>query len=165
VVTPLLLSRGPAAALLTLAAGLTGCSSASGDEQRTTVPAAPSSATVAGPAPVLASATLTDDVDPAAGTWSTTWEACFEPLPGEEDPERWEVQTVTAEGVSPRIEELPGSCVGLQLAQGPGAAPADDPGRTAALADAASLAYRARAVRADGSVTPWSEPVVAGGVG
>jgi hypothetical protein len=165
VVTSPVLSRGPAAALLTLAAGLTGCSSASGNDTRATVPAAPSSATVAGPAPVLASATLTDDVDPAAGTWSTTWQACFEPLPGEEDPERWEVQAVTAEGVSPRIEELPGSCVGLQLAQGPGAAPADDPGRTAALADAASLAYRARAVRADGSVTPWSEPVVAGSVG
>ena len=87
--TTLARSRGPAAALLTLAAGLTGCSSASGDELRATVPAAPSSATVAGPAPVLASATLTDDVDPAAGTWSTTWQACFEPLPGEEDPERW----------------------------------------------------------------------------
>ena len=162
--TPLLLPRGPAAALLTLAAGLTGCSSASGDEQRAALPAAPSSATVAGPAPVLASATLTDDVDTAAGTWSTTWEVCFEPLPGAEGPERWEVQSVTSEGVSPRIEELPGSCVGLQLAQGPGAAPADDPGRTAALADAASLAYRARAVRADGSVTPWGEPVVAGSV-
>jgi hypothetical protein len=52
-VTPLLLSRGPAAALLTLAAGLTGCSSASGNDTRATVPAAPSSATVAGPAPVL----------------------------------------------------------------------------------------------------------------
>ena len=162
--TPLLRPLRPAAALLALAAGLTGCSS--GGEVGTALgaAAAPSSATVAGPAPVLASATTTDDVDTAAGTWTTTWEACFEPLPGERDTERWEVQAVTAEGVSPRIEELPGSCVGLQLAQGPGA-PADDPGRTAALADAASLAYRARAVRADGSVTPWSEPVVAGSVG
>jgi hypothetical protein len=156
VVTSIVLSRGPAAALLTLAAGLTGCSSASEDEP----PAA-----LAGPAPVLASATLTDDVDPAAGTWSTTWEACFELLPGAEDLERWEVRAVTAEGVSPRIEELPGRCVELRLAQGPGTAPADDPGRTAALADAASLGYQARGVRADGSVTPWSEPVVAGSVG
>jgi hypothetical protein len=155
VVTTLARSRGPAAALLTLAAGLTGCSPA----------AAPSPATVAGPAPVLASATLTDDVDPAAGTWSTTWEACFRPPPGEEDPERWEVRAVTVEGVSPRVDELPGSCVELQLAQGPGTAPADDPGRTAALADAASLAHQARGVHADGSVTPWSEPVVAGTVG
>ena len=163
--TSIVLSRGPAAALLTLAAGLTGCSSAIGDEQRATVPTAPSPATVAGPAPVLASATLTDDVDPAAGTWSTTWLACFELLPGAEDLERWEVQAVTAEGVSPRIEELPGRCVELRLAQGPGTAPADDPGRTAALADAASLGYQARGVRADGSVTPWSEPVVAGSVG
>src|SRR3712207_334592 len=155
-VTSIVLSRGPAAALLTLAAGLTGCSSASEDE---------TPATLAGPAPVLTSATLTDDVDPAADTWSTTWEACFELLPGAEDLERWEVRAVTAEGVSPRIEELRGRCVELQLAQGPGTAPADDPGRTAALADAASLGYQARGVRADGSVTPWSEPVVAGSTG
>ena len=152
--TTLARSRSRAAALLPLAAALTGCSSA----------AALSSATVAGPAPVLASATLTDDVDPAAGTWSTTWQACFEPPPGEEDPERWEVRAVTVEGVSPRVEELPDRCVELLLAQGPGTAPAADPGRTAALADAGSLAYRARGVRADGSVTPWSEPVVAGSV-
>ena len=155
-VTSFVLSRGPAAALLTLAAGLTGCSSASEDE---------TPATLAGPAPVLASATLTDDVDPAAGTWSTTWAACFSPPPGEADPERWEVRAVTVEGVSPRIQELPGSCVELQLAQGRGTVPADDPGRTAALADAASLAHQARGVRADGSVTPWSEPVVAGSAG
>ncbi|MGY1762809.1 hypothetical protein ACI79G_17050 [Geodermatophilus sp. SYSU D00779] len=154
--TSLVLCRGPAAALLTLAAGLTGCSSASEDG---------TPGTLAGPAPVLASASLTDDVDPAAGSWSTTWEACFDPSPGEEDLERWEVRAVTAEGVSPRVEELPGRCVELQLAQGPGTAPADDPGRTAALADAASLGYQARGVRPDGSVTPWSEPVVAGSVG
>jgi hypothetical protein len=156
VVTPLPRSAGPAAALLALAAGLAGCSSST-DEAATP-------GTGAGPAPVLASATLTDDVDAAAGTWSTTWEACFAPLPGEEDIERWEVQAVTTEGVSPRVEQLPGECIELQLAQGPGTTPADDPGRTAALADAGSLAYRARGVRADGSGTPWSDPVVAGSV-
>jgi hypothetical protein len=62
------------------------------------------------------------------------------------------------------VEQLPAECVQLQLARGSGAAPADDPGRIAALADAAALAYQARGVRADGSVTPWSEPVVAGTV-
>ncbi|WP_157937046.1 hypothetical protein [Geodermatophilus chilensis] len=71
---------------------------------------------------------------------------------------------VTSEGVSPRVEELPGECVDLQLAQGRGTAPADDPGRTAALVDAASLAYQARGVRADGSVTPWGDAVVVGTV-
>ena len=154
----LLRPRGPAAALVTLAAGLSGCSSAGGTET------AGMAGTVAGPAPVLASATLTDDVDPAARTWSTTWEACFAPLPGEEDIARWEVQVVTAEGVSPRVQQLPGECVELQLAQGPGTTPATDPGRVAALADAGSLGYQARGVRADGSVTPWSDPVVAGSV-
>ncbi|MDP9429621.1 MAG: hypothetical protein M3Q47_12420 [Actinomycetota bacterium] len=151
---------GPVAALLALAAGLAGCSLADGTQTAAT---APSSAVVAGQAPILASATLTDDVDAAAGTWSTTWGACFAPLPGE-DVERWEVQAVTTEGASPRVEQLPGECVELHLARGTDAAPADDPGRVAALADAAALAYQVRGVRADGSVTPWSEPVVAGSV-
>ena len=71
---------------------------------------------------------------------------------------------VTAQGVSPRIEPLPGECVELQLAQGEGTAPADTPGRVAAPADAGSLAYQAHGVRADGSVTPWSDPVVVGGL-
>ena len=150
----------PAAALLALAAGLAGCSAG----QAGTPAAGAATAAVTGRAPVLASASLTDDVDTAAGTWSTTWQACFAPLPAEGDIERWEVQAVTAEGVSPRVEQLSGECVDLQLAQGQGTTPADDPGRTAALTDAGSLAYRARGVRADGSVTPWSDPVVAGSV-
>ncbi len=163
--TSLGLSRGPAAAVLTLAAGLIGCSSGSEDEVRAPLAAAPSSATVAGPAPVLASATTTDDVDAAAGTWSTTWEACFAPLPGEEDLERWEVRTLTSEGTSPQIERLDDECIALQVAQGIGTEPEDDPARLAALSDAARLAYQVRGARADRSVTPWSEPVVAGSAG
>ena len=153
--TPVLRPVGPAAALLALAAGLAGCSSGAAAEP-TAAPA------TTGSAPALASATLTDDVDTAAGTWSTTWVVCFAPVGG--DVERWEVQAVTAEGVSPRVEQLPAECLDLQLAQGRGTTPADDPGRTAALADAGSLAYQARGVRADGSVMPWSDPVVAGSV-
>ena len=163
--TSLVLSRGPAAAVLILAAGLTGCSSGSGEEMPAPVAAAPSSATVAGPAPVLASATTTDDVDAAAGTWSTTWEACFEPLPGEEDLERWEVRTLTSEGTSPQVDQLDDECLDLQVAQGTGNTPEDDPARLAALSDATRLAYQVRGVRADDSVTPWSESVVAGSVG
>jgi hypothetical protein len=165
VVTPLLRPARPAAALLALAAGLTGCSSGGEAETALGAAAAPSSATVAGPAPVLASATTTDDVDTAAGTWTTTWEACFEPLPGEEDLERWEVRTLTSEGTSPQIEQLDDECIELQVAQGIGTTPGDDPARLAALSDAARLAYQVRGVRADGSVTPWSESVAAGSVG
>ena len=146
--------------LLALAAGLTGCSTGTPGTASVT----PSGPTVAGPAPVLASATLTDDVDPAAGTWSTAWEACFAALTGEGDLERWEVQVITAEGVSPRVQRLPGQCLELLLAQGQGTTPHDAPARVAALADAASLAYRARGVRADGTVTPWTDPVAAGSV-
>ncbi|ADB75673.1 hypothetical protein [Geodermatophilus obscurus] len=163
--TPLLRPLRPAAALLALAAGLTGCSSGGEAETALGAAAAPSSATVAGPAPVLASATTTDDVDTAAGTWSTTWEACFEPLPGEEDLERWEVQTLTSEGTSPQIEQLDDGCIELQVAQGIGTTPGDDPARLAALSDAARLTYQVRGVRADGSVTPWSASVAAGSVG
>ncbi len=151
------------AALLALAAGLAGCSAGGAGTPAAPATAAAETTAVTGAAPVLASATLVDDVDPAAGTWSTTWQACFAPA-GDEAVAGWEVRTVTAEGVAPRVRELTGGCIDLQLAQGRGTAPADDPGRTAALADAGSLAYRVRAVRADGSATPWTDPVVVGTV-
>jgi hypothetical protein len=163
VVTSYRCSAGPVAALLALAAGLTGCSAGGEGTPATPATAAAEPTAVPGAAPMLSSATLVDDVDPAVGTWSTTWTACFAP-PGDPAVVRWEVQTVTAEGVSPRVRELSGGCIDLQLAQGRGTAPVDDPGRTAALADAGSLAYRVRAVRADGSATPWTDPVVVGTV-
>jgi hypothetical protein len=153
----------PVAALVALAAGLPGCSAGEVGTPAAPATAAAETVAVAGAAPVLVSATLVDDVDPAVGTWSTTWTACFAPA-GDPAVVRWEVQTVTAEGVSPRVRELSGGCIDLQLAQGRGTAPVDDPGRTAALADAGSLAYRVRAVRADGSATPWTDPVVVGTV-
>ena len=152
-------SPGPVAALLALAVGLVGCSAGGAG----TSAAAAETTAVTGAAPVLASATLVDDVDPAVGTWSTTWAACFAPA-GNEAVAGWEVQTVTTEGVSPQVRELTGGCIDLKLAQGRGTAPIDDPGRTAALADAGSLAYRVRAVRTDGSATPWTDPVVVGTV-
>ncbi|MFD2092442.1 hypothetical protein [Blastococcus deserti] len=160
--TWLLRSGGPAAALVALAAGLTGCGAGG-------TPAAPahssaaagtSSTRVEGSAPTLVSATSTDDVDAAAGSWSTTWKACFAPVDGAAVV-GWQVQTLTSEGTSPRIEQLPGPCVELQVAHGTGT-PADGPARIAALSDAASLVYRVRAERTDGSVTPWTGPVAAG---
>jgi hypothetical protein len=157
-------SAAPVAALLALAAGPTGCSAGEAGTPAAPATAAAGTTTVAGAAPVLVSATLVDDVDPAVGKWSTTWEACFAPA-RDEAVAGWEVQTVTAEGVSPQVRELTGSCIDLQLAQGRGTAPVEDPGRSAALADAGALAYRVRAMRADGSATPWSEPVVAGSTG
>jgi hypothetical protein len=154
-------SPGPVAALLALAAGLAGCSAGGAGTPAAPATAAAGTTAVTGAAPVLASAALVDDVDPAVGTWSTTWEACFAPA-GNEAVASWEVQTVTAEGIAPRVRGLTGRCIDLQLAQGRGTAPVDDPGRTAALADAGSLAYQVRGVRADGSATPWTDPVVVG---
>ena len=119
--------------------------------------------TATGATPALTSASVADDVDVTAGTWSTTWTACFSSGTGDAEMDHWEVQAVTSEGTSPRIRTLDRDCVELQLAQGSGS-PEGDPGRLAALSDAADLAYRARGVREDGTVTPWTDPVPAGSV-
>ena len=150
---------GSAAALLALAAGLSGCTSGPQPPR----PVTGTSPVVTGTAPTVASAALADEVDVGAGTWRTTWRACFAPATDDEAVVGWEVQPVTAEGASPRVQGLPGGCVELAVGTGLGS-PDDDPARTAALADAASLGYRARAVRSDGTVTPWTEPVAVGSI-
>ncbi|MCV2491513.1 hypothetical protein OF117_19385 [Geodermatophilus sp. YIM 151500] len=154
----------PVVALLVLATGLCGC--ATGHPPSATGPTAPSSTPPppgvpsspgTGAAPSLASAALVDEVT-ADGGWSTVWRACFAPGSGDDAVARWEVHAVTTEGASPDVADLPAdACIQLHLARGSGV-PADDAGRAAAIADAAALAYRVRAVRTDGTVTPWSAP-------
>ncbi|SDQ42671.1 hypothetical protein [Quadrisphaera sp. DSM 44207] len=146
---------------------LPACSADQASEPGTT-PASSSAPAEAGPAPHVASAVLEDATQPAEegrAAWSTTWRACFalaadDPAAaGPPDAVRWQSQAVTTEGASPAVEQVPGGCLDLVVARGVNAAEAGTPGREVALADAANLAYRVRAVRPDGTVTPWSQPV------
>ncbi len=146
------------------AVALPGCSS-SPDPDGQAGPAAGTSTAApaeAGPPPVLASATLEDGVVALrAGQvgWTTTWRACAAPDPA--DPAEvvgWQSQALTPEGSSPEVEELARGCLDLDVATGVNAEDAGLVGRDAQLADAANLAYRVRAVHADGTVTPWSVP-------
>ena len=70
---------------------------------------------MSGPRPTLASADLVDDVDIAQDTWTTTWRACFVPAARDAAIEAWEVQAVTAQGVSPRVQELVWACIDLGI--------------------------------------------------
>jgi hypothetical protein len=144
------------AALLALAAGLTGCSVAGPSADEAPAP----SAAQQGPAPTLVAARLSDQVNAANGTWSTTWEACFATGSGGGSV-TWQAQTLTSEGAVPGVDVLDDQCLELQVATGVGE-PDDDPTREASLADAVRLVYQVRAVHPDGTVSPWSEPVAAG---
>lgn len=93
-------------------------------------------------------------------SWTTTWRACFKP--DRADTTRLEAQAVTTEGSGTSLRALKGNCLELDIARGQGKADAGMTGRSAQLADATALAYRVRAVHADGTVTPWTKPVPAG---
>jgi hypothetical protein len=156
---------GVAATLVGLAVALTGCSSSPVAEPS---PAASSRADPieSGPAPDLLTASLDDTVipqDDGLVSWTTTWRACFGP--GPDDPTEvvgWQTQAVTSEGSSPEARELLEGCVDLDVATGTDDADAGMPGRDIQLSDAQALAYRVRAVHADGTLTPWTDPVRVG---
>ena len=152
---------GVAAALLVPAAALAGCAPSEevGTAELSAAPPAES-----GPPAELVSAGLRDTVEPHPGgvvAWTTTWFACFGPGDGAEVV-RWQSQSVTSEGSSPTMHELPGGCMDLQVATGVNPAEAGMPGRELQLSDAQALAYRVRAVHPDDTVTPWTEPVRVG---
>ncbi|MBM7804598.1 hypothetical protein JOD57_000435 [Geodermatophilus bullaregiensis] len=160
---------GAAAALLVLAVALAGCTSAEvppGTASPTTSAAtssAPAGPAVAGEPVRLVSATLEDTVVPADDgriSWTTTWRACFAPAEGSPaELARWEARLVTPEGASPQLEVLPDGCVDLEVATGVNPADRGLLNREIQLSDAAGLAYRVRAVGADGTATPWTGPV------
>jgi len=153
------------AAFLASVVALAGCSSA-GElpaAASSTASSSPAERPVAGEPVRLVSATLEDAVVPRDDgriRWTTTWRACFVPAGGVAAPVvRWEAQLVTPEGASPELEELPDGCVDLDVATGVNAAGAGLLHREVQLSDAASLAYRVRAVGTDGTAPPWTDPV------
>jgi hypothetical protein len=154
-----------AAGLVGLAVALTGCTSSSvaGPFSSATSGADPAQS---GPAPELLTASLHDAViphDDGLVSWTTTWRACFGPGQGDRgEVVGWETQAVTSEGASPEVADLAGGCIDLDVATGTNDADADTPGRDIQLSDAQALAYRVRAVHADDTVTPWTEPVRVG---
>jgi hypothetical protein len=154
-----------AAGLVGLAVALTGCTSSSvaGPFSSATSGADPAQS---GPAPELLTASLHDAViphDDGLVSWTTTWRACFGPGQGDRgEVVGWETQAVTSEGASPEVADLAGDCIDLDVATGTNDADADTPGRDIQLSDAQALAYRVRAVHADDTVTPWTEPVRVG---
>ena len=156
---------GIAAGLVGLAVALTGCTSSSvaGPFSSATSGADPAQS---GPAPELLTASLHDAViphDDGLVSWTTTWRACFGPGQGDRgEVVGWETQAVTSEGTSPEVADLAGDCIDLDVATGTNDADADTPGRDIQLSDAQALAYRVRAVHADDTVTPWTEPVRVG---
>ena len=157
---------GVAAALLALAVAPTGCSSSPDPAPRAACSATEPSEV--GAPPTLARATLEDTVSPhddGLVAWTTTWRACFAPAEGSPSVvRRWESRAVTPEGSSPEVAEVPGGCLDLDVATGVDPAEDERPTRDLQLSDAQNLAYLVRAVHADGTVTPWTEPVRVGTV-
>lgn len=152
------------AALLTglglFALVLVGCSTAAGTAQPETSPADPVEVGV--PVEVV-EALLNDKMTTEQDGrmfWTTTWRACFEQDGG--DTTRFEAQAVTTEGSGTSLRELDGQCLELNIASGVNDETAGMLGRDIQLAEASTLAYRVRAVRDDGTVTPWTEPVRVG---
>src|SRR5688500_17623308 len=96
---------GGAAALLTLAVALPGCSSSGASAGGT-----PSAPAETGHPPELVSAALEDAhvvQDNGLVSWTTTWRACFGPASGDSgDIVAWETQAVTPEGTSPETDVL-----------------------------------------------------------
>jgi hypothetical protein len=144
-----------------LVVALTGCPASPGPAGTTGASSAAPPSESGRPA-VLSTAGLVDAEQPdgARVRWTTTWRACFATHPEDTDPAvGWEARVGTSEGSSPQVDELPSACVELDVATG---TDADRRGRAVQLADAQALTYQVRAVHADGTVTPWSEPVRVG---
>ena len=158
---------GAAGAVLAVLAALAGCSSSAGSAAPAPAPTTTAAVEVGAP-PSVASATLEDAVVPEGGgrvLWTTTWRACFAAADGDPAVARWEAEVSGLEGASPQLQELPDGCLELDVARGVNAADAGMPGRDLQLVESAALAYRVRAVRTDGTVTPWTPPVHAGSTG
>ena len=143
-----------ARAALTLGAGLLliACHSSSSDTQPTTFP--PVTGLVA---------TLEDEVRELPGdriAWSTYWKLCWDVSP---QATAYELQTVTAEGSSPKLRRQRERCFRLQAAAGENETSQGFVNRAMLLAlHEGQLAYRVRAVFGNGQVSAWSLAMEAG---
>jgi hypothetical protein len=120
-------------------------------------------AAITGDTVVGVTATLSDSVraaDDGRVAWSTLWTLCWVPV---DHAVAYELETVTSEGTSPRIQRTTASCKVLQVAAGISRPSEKDSLRHAQLGlMLGQLAYRVRAVSADSARSEWSGPFTAG---
>ena len=105
-------------------------------------------------------ATLEDQVDDLPGgriRWSTYWRLCWADYPGAGG---YDLQALTSEGASDRLRHQTDRCFSLQVAAGENLKTQGQLNRDLQLAMRSSqLAYRVRAVLADGQSSEWSKPL------
>lgn len=108
-------------------------------------------------------ASLEDERRPLDGgrlRWSTYWRLTWTPYA---EAKEYEVQTVTSEGRSPKLRTLAIPEYRLQVAAGENPAAMGLQGRNVQLEmQGAQLAFRVRAILADGRRSAWSEAAAAG---
>lgn len=116
-------------------------------------------ATVSPPVQNL-TATLDDEVhDLPDGEirWTTYWRLCWAKYEGARE---YELQAVTPEGASPKLSRQSDTCFRLEVAGGKNPKAQGLLKRDLQLAvRSGELAYRVRAVLADGRASEWSQPV------
>ena len=97
------------------------------------------------------------DVPDGKIEWSTYWHLCWANYEGAS---AYELQALTSEGSSDKLERQSDRCFRLQVAAGKNARTQGMLNRDLQLAIRSSqLAYRVRAVLADGQFSEWSKPL------
>lgn len=108
-------------------------------------------------------ATLEDEVRDDGDdriAWVTYWKLCWDEYPGAL---RYQLQAMTSEGASPRVRDHVGNCLRLEVARNNNPRELGLHKRDVMLALASGqLAYRIRAVYADGGTSEWSNSVGVG---
>lgn len=108
-------------------------------------------------------ATLEDEVQELPGkriAWSTYWKLCWQSYPGAKT---CELQTLTSEGVSPKLRRISDRCFRIQAAVGENQKSQGLFNRKAILSlQASRLAYRVRAVLDENRVSEWSPDMAVG---
>jgi len=111
-------------------------------------------------------ATLEDeqrDLPDGQIAWTTHWKLCWEPYAGAQE---YELEPTTGEGVSRRRAHQIGTCLRVEVAKGQNAKAQGLFNRDLMLASLSGmLAYRVRAVMAEGRVSQWSPAMIVGQAG
>ena len=105
-------------------------------------------------------ATLEDEIHDLPSErigWSTYWRLCWDDY---KDARGYELQTLTAEGASSKLEHQSEHCFRLEVAKGQNFKKQGLVNRDLQLAtQSGQLAYRVRAVLANGRASEWSKPL------
>jgi hypothetical protein len=92
--------------------------------------------------------------------WSTYWQLCWQPYP---KAQKYELQTVTMEGKSPKLKPISDRCLRMQAASNENKKSQGLLNRELILLmHSVQLGYRVRAVLDDNRVSEWSEVMAVG---